>query len=150
MGVRRKLPKEIEVRTSFAKQPAPTVDWYDIAPVTFDILPEVALPGLEIFDFCVNGTWMESWQNLVHVCRKWRNVVFGSPHRLNLRLRCKPRIPVRDILDVWPPLPIVTWFGRFEKWPGRVDNITAALEQHHRVCEIEFLSYFGKWKREHE
>ncbi len=39
--------------------------------------------------------------------------------------------------DVWPPLPIVIWFGRFEKWPGRADNIIAAFEQHHRVCEIE-------------
>ncbi len=33
-----------------------------------------------------------------HVCQKWRSVVFGSPRRLNLRLLCTKRTPVREML----------------------------------------------------
>jgi hypothetical protein len=38
---------------------------------------------LEIFDFYV---FEESWETLIHVCRRrrWRYVVFGSPRRLDL------------------------------------------------------------------
>jgi hypothetical protein len=44
-------------------------------------------------------------QPLVHVCR-WRYVV---PPRLNLRLDCTDRRPVRKMLDIWPALSIVIW-----------------------------------------
>jgi hypothetical protein len=27
---------------------------------------------------------IEVWQTLVHVCQRWRNLVLGSPRRLNL------------------------------------------------------------------
>jgi hypothetical protein len=47
------------------------------------------------------------WQMLAHVCRRWRSVVFQSPQRLNLRLFCTPQTRVRDILDVWPTLPLI-------------------------------------------
>ena len=50
---------------------------------------------------------VEGWQLLVHVCRRWRNVVFGSPRRLNLQLRCTHETPVKDKLDVWPSLPLI-------------------------------------------
>jgi hypothetical protein len=29
---------------------------------------------------------IQAWHTLVHVCRKWRTVVLGSPRRLDLRL----------------------------------------------------------------
>src|SRR5260221_5208216 len=48
---------------------------------------------------------VESWQLLVHVCRRWRSLVFGSPRRLNLRLFCTPETPAKDTLAVWPALP---------------------------------------------
>jgi hypothetical protein len=53
--------------------------------VTIDMLPEVAL--LKIFDFHANEDeeQIEAWHTLVHVCRKWRNIVFASPCRLDLR-----------------------------------------------------------------
>jgi len=73
--------------------------------VTIDMLPDIAL--LEIFDFYMHGAWTEAWQMLVHVCRKWRDVVFGSPRRLNLLLSCTARKPVKAMLDVWPLFPIV-------------------------------------------
>ena len=53
----------------------------DVARVTIDMLPDVAL--LEIFDFYEDEIRIEAWHTLVQVCRKWRNLVFGSPRRLN-------------------------------------------------------------------
>jgi hypothetical protein len=61
--------------------------------LTIDNLPDDVL--LEIFDFYFpvlgyqyfhTKRIVESWQSLVHVCRRWRCLVFGSPRRLNLRL----------------------------------------------------------------
>jgi hypothetical protein len=94
------------------------------------MLPDVAL--LEIFDFYAHPT---SWDTLVHVCRKWRNVVFDSPLRLNLRLLCTDSTPVRKTLDVWPLLPIdIRGFGQ-EKWGA--DNIVAALEHNDRIYSLD-------------
>jgi hypothetical protein len=81
---------------------------------------------------------------LAHVCRRWRSVVFQSPHRLNLRLLCTLQTPARDILDIWPPLPLIIHdrtsddaYYIFDDIPSRVDNIIAALEHNDRVCQIE-------------
>ena len=116
----------------FAQYPVPTFDWYHVAQATMDMLPDVAL--LEIFHFYVDqGPWMTAWHTLVHVCRKWRNVVFGSPRRLNLRLQCKASTPVRERLDVWPHLPIAI-VGDGGKWG--VDNLVAALKHNDRICQI--------------
>jgi len=80
---------------------------------------------------------MEAWQKLVHVCQKWRNVVFGSPRRLNICLVCTARKPVRRMLAVWPPLPIVVkQYGRpTSRWG--VKNIVAALKHKDRIHEID-------------
>ena len=117
----------------FAQYPVPTFDWYHVAQATMDMLPDVAL--LEIFDFYVDqGPWTTAWYTLVHVCRKWRDVVFGSPRRLNLRLKCKASTPVRERLDVWPHLPIAI-MGDGGKWG--VDNLVAALKHNDRICQID-------------
>ena len=97
------------------------------------MLPDDVL--LEIFGFFTEPLELvtEEWQILVHVCRRWRSVVFGSPRRLNLRLLCSDRTPARDMLDVWPPLPLTIWCsGR----AGSVDDIVAVLERSDRVCHI--------------
>ncbi len=107
--------------------------WYVLGQVTIDMLPDDAL--LEIFDFFLCGIERtDGWDLLVHVCRKWRNVVFGSPRRLNLHLQCTARKPVREMLDVWPELPIV--MEQHDPPTLGVDNIVAALEHSDRVCEI--------------
>ena len=77
---------------------------------------------------------MTAWHTLVHVCRKWRDVVFGSPRRLNLRLWCKSSTPVRERLDVWPHLPIAIVGHSEGKWG--VDNFIAALKHNDRICQI--------------
>ncbi len=110
------------------------------------------LPGealLEIFDWYLIGvTWdgkVEAWQTLVHVCQKWRNVVFESPHRLNLRLLCTDDSPVGKILDIWPALPIVI---RNDNTEMGEDNIVAALTHNVRVCGIDIYCEYGSlWEK---
>ena len=102
------------------------------------MLPDVAL--LEIFGFYVHGAWISAWHTLVHVCRKWRFVVFGSPRRLNLRLRCTASTPVRETLDAWPLFPIVIKVHGHEMW-GKwgADNIIAALDRNDCVSRVDLL-----------
>ncbi len=120
---------------------------------TIHSLPDEIL--LEIFDFCVvvnqdfpnsdaqppivtSGRDMQrqskSWHLLVHVCRRWRAIVFKSAHRLNLQLVCTPVTPAKVTLDIWPPLPLLIYgdvsiFG--------ADNIIVALKHSDRVCSID-------------
>ena len=113
-----------------------------------DMLPDDVL--LAIFEFCVvedqstKTLWhsvtkkeIEAWHSLTHVCRQWRSVVFGSPHRLKLRLVCTTGTPARDRLDVWPAFPLFVWCYNNHQ-TGTVDNIIAALERSDRVCQIHF------------
>ena len=104
--------------------------------MTIDMLPDVAL--LKIFDLYVREEQIQAWHTLVHVCRKWRNVVFGSPCRLNLRLHCTTKTPVRETLDVWPLLPIVVWGYGNEMWD--MDNIIAVLEHNGRICQLDLIN----------
>ena len=79
---------------------------------------------------------IESWQSLVHVCRRWRCLVFGSPRRLNLRLCCIPRTCSRQPLDIWPALPL---FIRGDLSDESVDNVIADLEHSDRICQIKLV-----------
>ena len=88
---------------------------------------------------------MEAWQSLVHVCRRWRSLVFGSRRRLNLQLFCTPETPAKDTLDVWPALPLVV-AGNMALSSG-TDNIIAALGQTNRVREV-FLQGLADWQLE--
>ena len=73
------------------------------------------------------------------MCQRWRCVVFQSPRSLNLQLLCGPRTPAKDILDIWPPLPLkIHAYGLLDSWDrtSSVDNIIAALGHDDRVCQI--------------
>jgi len=108
----------------------------DVGHVPIDKLPIELL--LEIFDFCVcqdddhDGVWKytSSWKPLVHVCRRWRYIVFAAPRRLNLRLYYAAGIR----LDIWPALPIVIEVRGSDD--GIDDNVIAALKHNDRICEI--------------
>jgi hypothetical protein len=99
---------------------------------------------LDIFEFVLKDNndpyridYLNEWHTLVHVCRRWRDLVFASPRRLNLRLLCRKDTAVREMLDIWPALPIViedTWGS---KWEAGQDNIIAALEHPDRVRSID-------------
>jgi hypothetical protein len=99
---------------------------------------------LDIFDFYLNDNIpdgcqnVDKWHTLVHVCRRWRDLVFASPRCLNLRLHCKKDTPVREMLDIWPALPIVIYNDRYIRTRDvGLDNIVAALEHPDRVRSIE-------------
>ena len=77
----------------------------------------------------------EAWQSLVHVCRRWRSIVFGSPRHLKLQLVCLKNTPARDTLDVWPALPLIIESYHLFRL-GSVDNVIAVLEHSDRVCQI--------------
>jgi hypothetical protein len=58
------------------------LDTSQMTPI--DVLPDNVL--LELLGFCLDGdqdtmTRIEELQSLVHVCQRWRSVVFGSPRR---------------------------------------------------------------------
>jgi hypothetical protein len=107
--------------------------------IRIDVLPDDVL--LDIFHFYVMKEdfdnhakkEVEAWQSLVHVCRRWRSVVFGSPHRLNLQLYCTAETLSRSTLDVWPALPLII-YGDFS-YSG-VGDVIVALGHRDRVCVV--------------
>ncbi len=105
------------------------------------MLPDNVL--VEIFDFYRNNheytrhtVW--KWHLLVHVCQRWRQIVFVSPHRLNHQILCTHKTPARKNLGIWPAFPIVidyrySWRG---VTPNNKDNVIAALEHPSRICYV--------------
>ena len=78
------------------------------------------------------------WDRLVHVCRRWRQIVFASPLRLHLYLHCaffRASGPdVRKFLGCWPAFPISVDYTRRKGFtPDDEDNVLAALEHSDRV-----------------
>jgi hypothetical protein len=103
---------------------------------TINVLPDNVF--LEIFDLCQMHdphrlVW--KWHVLAHVCHRWRQIVFASPTRLNLKILCTHGRPVRKSLDVWPTFPLVIRYEGYE-YPADEDDIIAALEHPSRVCDV--------------
>ena len=127
------------VSYKFTYHPVTVADCCDVGRrVTIDMLPDVAL--LEIFDCYVEeargggSLKIQKWHTLVYVCRQWRAIVLGSPRRLDLRLLCTAKTPVKETLAVWPPLPIVI---RQYGYTAQMDNIIVVLEHNERICQID-------------
>ncbi len=76
----------------------------------------------------------------MHICRRWRRIVFVSQRALHLRLFCTHGTPVQKTLGYWPALPIVVQYGGSlaldPPAPEDEDNVVAALEQSDRVSSI--------------
>jgi hypothetical protein len=114
---------------------------------TVNILPEDVL--LEIFDFyqIESNPYLSSlrpvsdWFRLVHVCRRWRQIVLVSPRRLDLTLFCTYGTPVRKNLGSLPPFPIIVDYLTFSDLrspaPNHEDDIIAALDHPDRVRSIK-------------
>jgi hypothetical protein len=106
--------------------------------ISIDVHPDDVL--LEIFGFYVKkdqftAEGIEAWKSLVHVCQRWRSVIFGSPRHLKLRLFCTHR-PLKGTLDVWPALPLIV-NGYVSTRHQEMDNIIAVLKHSDRVCKID-------------
>ena len=81
--------------------------------------------------------WFQDWLILVHVCRRWRQVIFESPHRLKLQIICTYGTPFRTNLDIWPVLPIVLDLSSRRCMPLQDrDNAIAVLGHRNRVQAV--------------
>jgi len=110
--------------------------------VTMGTLPDDIL--LKIFKTSIDGiesyfkfrfSPSEEWHALVHVCRRWRNLVFTSPRHLNLVLLCwSPNRSAKEMLDIWPELPISV--HHFHPSRQAADDVVAVLKLNHRVSGI--------------
>src|SRR6266849_8034109 len=102
------------------------------------MLPDDAL--LEIFnryreDQLYFITWW--WETFVHVCRRWRRIVFASPGHLHLLLACNGNTPTKTTPLIWPPLPIaITCFPWHAMAKKGIENVIFALKCRDRVSEI--------------
>ena len=113
--------------------------------VIIDPLPDDVF--LEIFDLCLRDPTrylvqrMRKWMILVHVCQRWRRIIFASPRRLDLYLPCICGTPVRQNLVYWPHfLPLVIDYpgpvSSSNPTPDDDDNIIFALTHADRVRQI--------------
>ncbi|KAN0131009.1 hypothetical protein V8E53_011142 [Lactarius tabidus] len=119
-----------------------------------DLLPDELLLG--IFDHIRrSGIKLGSrlipvwkWHVLVHVCRRWRQIVFASPIRLDLQLLCTYGTPVRKYLACWPAFPIVVDYDCWrELTPSIEDSIMAALEHRSRIRQINLNVSSSLWSK---
>jgi len=112
---------------------------YCAGEATIDILSDDAL--LAIF-FLYKEVYLHDlswWEPLVHVCRRWRHLIFASPLHLNLTLVCSLRKRARRSLDIWPPFPIAIHVSSC-KAPSNIFNFVAALKHPDRVSDIRLNS----------
>ena len=114
--------------------------------LTINQLPDEVL--LEIFDSYrqdINSydyQWGEKhvWINLVHVCRKWRAVVFASYVRLDLGVLVGPKKPghIKTILSGPLPISINYQYNRESVTGSALWRMCATLKRHDRVRKITF------------
>ena len=113
---------------------------------TINILPDDVL--LNIFDFIraippevrqdrVGRTCSSWWHQLVHVCQRWRTVIFASPKFLDLVLVCGPTTRT-ELLGIWPPLPIIIRSKLNRDMPYDY-GFNSEIRHHDRVREINLF-----------
>ncbi|KAH9976520.1 hypothetical protein BJV74DRAFT_170112 [Russula compacta] len=105
---------------------------------SINVLPDDVL--LEIFHIfrLKSSAWSQKvWCKLVHTCRRWRHIIFSSPSRLDLSLYCTRGAPVADMLNHFPPLPLIVSYGRGLPLTAKdEEGALLALQQHDRVRSI--------------
>jgi len=89
------------------------------------------------------GEWRRArwWYKLVHVCRRWRYLVFRSTSHLGLHLVCTHGTPVADMLAHSPRLPLIIDYidQRHGVTAGEEAGIVLALQQRDRVRRIRLV-----------
>ena len=107
------------------------------AKLMIHVLPDDVL--LEIFDLCRGSNeycTQRVWKPLVHVCRRWRHIIFAAPRHLHMLLVCDIKMPMRKSLDTWPSLPIAISYSPQDK--EGAENVIAAFERPSRISWIAF------------
>ncbi|KAI0273764.1 hypothetical protein BC834DRAFT_855482 [Gloeopeniophorella convolvens] len=104
-----------------------------------DILPDNVL--LDIFDHhrheVSDSAWIRNERfKLTHVCRGWR-IILDSPSRLDVKLLCTQGKPVKEMLLLSPPLPIIVDYTRDRMSSQEEEGALYALTHSHRVCEVK-------------
>ena len=105
------------------------------------ILDEIEVTNVQFLE----GQWNHErwWYRLVHVCRRWRHIVFESASHLRLSLVCARGTPVAKMLAHSPPLPITV-----DHFYEKDDDITLedeegiilALQHRGRVRRIRLMN----------
>ena len=129
-GQLRKIEVTLYLLLSFTRTADHAIN---VGKLTIEMLPDEILLGIFAFYVCEDYDKYR-WETLVHVCRRWRSIVFAAPCRLNLQLVCTSGTPVKLKLNIWPALPIsIQVYGRFYELNH---NVLAALENHDRIREV--------------
>jgi hypothetical protein len=110
--------------------------------VTVNILPDDIFR--EIFAFCIPGRdWnpighMKEWQRLVQVCKRWQQIIYGSPRYLDLHLHCSYETPFKKNLSRWPEFPLTVDYliDPYGDGDDNDNDLIAALEQPDRVHHV--------------
>ena len=119
---------------------------------------------LSIFSFCrplildenkasddenLGGQWSRErwWYRLVHVCRRWRDLMLQSPSYLRLSLLCTRRTPVADMLANSPHLPLIIDYLDEGTTTEDEEGIILALQHHDRVRHIRLRSPISKLQK---
>ena len=71
------------------------------------------------------------WDRLVHVCWRWRTVVFASPKFLDVK-NAGGSSSRMELLGIWPPLPI--FINNLHRY------LDAAVVHRNRVCELSLVN----------
>jgi hypothetical protein len=106
-----------------------------IGRLTIDMLSDDIL--LYIFDIYrqelkdMDDLW--PWHTLVHVCRRWRHVIFAWPHHLDLRLDGFEN-DIMGALDIWPADLLLVIWSDLAREDG--DDIVVALGLRDRIASI--------------
>ena len=88
------------------------------------------------------------WHKLVHVCHRWRTLIFGSTRYLGLCLVCTYSTPVANMLGHSPPLPLVIdFFNAKRDITADEEGIMFALRQRDRVSRIRLRMSASKLQK---
>ena len=122
--------------------------------MTVNSLPDSIF--LEIFALCLSSTFSdnrytittstsasrhaEEWQRLVQVCKRWQQIIYGSPRYLDLHLHCSIATPFKENLTRWPEFPLtIDHIIHPDDEDSNVDDLIASLEQPGRVHFIDLM-----------
>ena len=142
--MKKRVRNDLQVRVSF-RVPKPPLISLVLDQVTIDMLHDDVL--LEIFNFYQDDRanrkefgW--GWIILVQVCRRWRQLIFESPRRLDIQLVCTPTTPTKGLLEFWPHFPIIVCYCESVAsylWRVGVENSITALECRDRASLIDIF-----------